>query len=175
MIAFLATSSLGALWSICSLDMGHIAILDRFKQIKPKLLIAQNGYIHAGKAIDRCEVLKKINNGLERHEKIITVPVITNGFEGDFLWLDLLNNKAPFNLAPVAFDHLLWIVCSSGTTGNLKPIVHGHGGILLETVKQSLHHDLTEKDHFSWLTSSGWTMWNAQWTALAQGRTHCGI
>ena len=169
LIGLLATASLGAVWSLCAPDMGHVAILDRFKQIKPKLMIAQNGYIHAGKMIDRSDLLRTIKHGLESLDALITIPVIQNGYEGTYTWSDLLNNKANFDPVPVAFDHPLWVVYSSGTTGNPKPIVHGHGGILLESMKQSLHHDLTEKDRFCWLTSSGWIMWNAQWTALGQG------
>ena len=169
LIGLLATASLGAVWSLCAPDMGHVAILDRFKQIKPKLMIAQNGYIHAGKMIDRSDLLRTIKDGLESLDALITIPVIQNGYEGTYTWSDLLNTKANFDPVPVAFDHPLWVVYSSGTTGDPKPIVHGHGGILLESMKQSLHHDLTEKDRFCWLTSSGWIMWNAQWTALGQG------
>ncbi len=169
MIAFLASASIGAIWSLCAPDMGHVAILDRFRQIEPKILIAQDGYVHAGKMIDRKDVLDTIANGLPTLENMISVPVIGPPPDGATLWSDLITDKADLNFEQVDFDHPLWVVYSSGTTGNPKPIVQGHGGILLEGAKQSLHQDLTANDRFCWLTSSGWIMWNAQTVALGQG------
>ncbi len=169
LIALLATASIGAVWSLCAPDMGHVAILDRFKQIAPKVLIAQDGYVHGGKTVDRREVLTQINAGLPSVVQFVTLPVVGTLPDGHVDWHDLTKDNVPFEPAQVGFEHPLWIVYSSGTTGNPKPIVHGHGGIILEAAKQSLHHDISAADRFCWLTSSGWIMWNAQWMALGQG------
>ncbi|MEY8827658.1 acetoacetate--CoA ligase [Sedimentitalea sp. XS_ASV28] len=171
MIAFLASASIGAIWSLCAPDMGHVAILDRFRQIEPKLLIAQDGYVHGGKTIDRREVLNEIATGLPTLEQAVWIPVVGTLPAGGVAWSDLTDGDADPDFAQVPFDHPLWIVYSSGTTGNPKPIVHGHGGVLLEGAKQSLHQDLGADDRFCWFTSSGWIMWNAQMTPLARGAT----
>ncbi|MEM9552217.1 MAG: acetoacetate--CoA ligase [Pseudomonadota bacterium] len=170
-IACLATTSLGAIWSICAPDMGHIAVLDRFRQIEPKVLIAQDGYVHAGKMIDRRSVLADIRAGLPSLTHALWLPVFKERPVGAITWSDLLDRDVPFAPVPVTFDHPLWVVYSSGTTGNPKPIIHGHGGIMLEGSKQALHQDLSSTDRYCWLTSSGWIMWNAQHVALAQGAT----
>ncbi len=171
MIAFLASASIGAVWSICAPDMGHVAILDRFKQIEPKVLIAQDGYTQAGKKIDKREVLAGIGDALPSLIARVTVPVAGPLPEGHIAWDSLLGRDLPFAPVAVDFEHPLWIVYSSGTTGNPKPIVHGHGGILLESCKQSLHKDVGPTDRFCWMTSSGWIMWNSQWMALGRGAT----
>lgn len=171
LIAFLASASLGAVWSLCAPDMGHVAILDRFKQIAPKVLIAQDGYVHAGKMIDRRAVLAEINAGLPSVAQFVTLPVVGDLPEGHVAWDDLTGDDVTYASTQVPFEHPLWIVYSSGTTGNPKPIVHGHGGIILEACKQSLHKDISAKDRYCWLTSSGWIMWNSQWMALGQGAT----
>ena len=171
LIAFLATASIGAVWSLCAPDMGHVAILDRFTQIEPKVLIAQDGYVHAGKTIDRQDVLAEIAAALPSVGQFVTVPVVGDLPAGHIAWDDLTGTDVPYESAQVPFEHPLWIVYSSGTTGNPKPIVHGHGGIVLEGSKQSLHKDVRPGDRYCWLTSSGWIMWNSQWMALGQGAT----
>ncbi len=169
-IAFLATASLGAVWSLCAPEMGHVAILDRFRQIEPKVLIAQDGYVHRGKRVDRREILSLISDGLPTLEHQVRMSVFDDYPSNTTRWEDFLNHDGVLESAQkVPFDHPLWIVYSSGTTGNPKPIVHGHGGVLLEGAKQSLHMDLTSADRFCWLTSSGWIMWNCQFVALARG------
>lgn len=170
--AMLATVSLGAIWSICAPDMGYVAVLDRFRQIKPKVLIAQDGYVHAGKTIDRRAVLRDIVNGLPSVTHHIRIPVVGELPAGMTDWADMIAGAArPIEPATVPFDHPLWVVYSSGTTGNPKPIVHGHGGVTLEGAKQALHMDCRVGGRFCWLTSSGWIMWNCQWVALGKGMT----
>ena len=171
LVAFLASASLGAVWSLCAPDMGHVAILDRFRQIEPKVLITQDGYVHAGKMVDRREVLAEITAGLPTVRHVITVPIAGALPEGHIDWADLTGDDVAYASTQVPFEHPLWIVYSSGTTGNPKPIVHGHGGIILESCKQSLHKDVSVGDRYCWLTSSGWIMWNSQWMALGQGAT----
>ncbi|MCE8511544.1 acetoacetate--CoA ligase [Ruegeria pomeroyi] len=170
-VAFLAAASIGAIWSLCAPDMGHVAILDRFRQIEPKVLIAQHGYVHAGRMIDRRPVLEEIRAHLPSLTHTVLVPVMEDVAPGMTPWDEMTQGSATAEFADLPFDHPLWIVYSSGTTGNPKPIVHGHGGILLEGAKQALHQDLGGDDRFLWLTSSGWIMWNAQFVATGQGAT----
>ncbi|MCE8554635.1 acetoacetate--CoA ligase [Ruegeria pomeroyi] len=170
-VAFLAAASIGAIWSLCAPDMGHVAILDRFRQIEPKVLIAQDGYVHAGRMIDRRPVLEEIRAHLPSLTHTVLVPMMGDVAPGMTPWDEMTQGSATAEFADLPFDHPLWIVYSSGTTGNPKPIVHGHGGILLEGAKQALHQDLGGDDRFLWLTSSGWIMWNAQFVATGQGAT----
>lgn len=170
-IAFLATASLGAIWSLCAPDMGHVAVVDRFAQIEPKVLITQNAYNHSGKHVDRSDVIKTVRQSLPTLAKHIEIN--SDSKDDTICWQDLLKKDVPLETVQVPFDHPLWVVYSSGTTGNPKPIVHGHGGALLEGAKQSLHQDLKAGERFCWITSSGWIMWNAQLAALARGMTVC--
>ena len=173
MIAFLAAASIGAIWSLCSPDMGRTAILDRFRQIAPKVLIAADGYLHNGRAVDRTELVSGIADELPGLERLIManhLPERPAWPETALDWAPLVEGgEGPPPTEAVAFDHPLWIVYSSGTTGNPKPIVHGHGGILLETAKFSLHADIGPRDVFQWLTASGWIMWNTQFAPLLRG------
>ncbi len=171
LIAFLASASLGAVWSLCAPDMGHVAILDRFRQIEPKVLITQDGYVHAGKRVDKRDILHDIAKQLPSLTQTVTHCVIGPLPDGHVAWDDLCAQNATFSPVAVPFDHPLWVVYSSGTTGTPKPIVHGHGGVLLESTKQALHHNIKPGDRYCWLTSSGWIMWNNQWMALGQGLT----
>jgi acetoacetyl-CoA synthetase len=170
MIACLATASLGAVWSLCAPDMGHVAILDRFRQIEPKVLIAQDGYVHAGEMVDRSDIISGIVADLPSLTHHVMLPVARDLPEGAVPWDDLLRGDATApDCVLLPFDHPLWVVYSSGTTGNPKPIVHGHGGIMLEGAKQSLHQNLRPSDRYCWMTSSGWIMWNTQFYALSHG------
>ena len=169
LIAFLATAGIGAVWSLCAPDMGHVAISDRFRQIEPKVLIAQDGYVHGGKSYDRREVLNEITSDLPslKHKVMVsTQGAVADGWTG---WDSFTSQAAAPVIESVPFSHPIWIVYSSGTTGNPKPIVHGHGGVLLEGCKQTLHQDIGPESRYSWMTSSGWIMWNSQWTALSRG------
>jgi acetoacetyl-CoA synthetase len=170
-IAQLATASLGAIWSLCAPDMGHVAIIDRFAQIEPKILLVQDGYVYAGKTVDRREVVQMVTDALPTLEHRVVLPVVGTVPLGSVAWSDLLDRDTTITTTQVPFDHPLWVVYSSGTTGDPKPIVHGHGGALIEAAKQSLHQNYKAGERFCWLTSSGWIMWNSQLGALAQGMT----
>ena len=168
MIAFLATVSLGAIWSLAAPDMGDTAVLDRFRQIDPKVLIAQDSYLLAGKPVDKRAQIEGIAAALPGLQHRVMVPGL-NGLAPGWAPWNSLRGAARVAPVDVPFDQPLWIVYSSGTTGNPKPIVHGQGGILLECAKCALHMDLDARSRYCWLTSSGWIMWNTQFFALMNG------
>jgi acetoacetyl-CoA synthetase len=163
--AFLACASIGAIWSSCSPDFGAPSVIDRFRQIEPRVLLAVDGYRYGGRDFDRREVVQQLREALPSLERTVLLEYLeTAGIDGDVLcWeqLEDLGSGEPLEFTPVPFEHPLWILYSSGTTGLPKPIVHGHGGILLEQLKMmSLHFDLREGDRFFWFSTTGWVMWN---------------
>jgi acetoacetyl-CoA synthetase len=180
LIAFLATASLGAIWSNCPPELSSRGALDRLAQIEPKVLVAVSGYRYGGKSYDRAAALTEITANLPTLRHLIIVEQAADERLPDcglaisaWRWSDLLTRQesdAPLCFEPVPFDHPLWILYSSGTTGMPKPIVHGHGGILLEHLKAlSLHLDLGPADKFFWFTTAGWMMWNFLVSGLALG------
>lgn len=178
-IAFLACASLGAVWSSVSPEVGTRSVLDRFSQISPKVLFAVDGYQYGGKPFDRQPVVAELMQALPGLERTVVVPYLTGDaarvrLEGVVFWEELLaaGQGAPLTFAQVEFDHPLWVLYSSGTTGLPKPIVHGHGGVLLEQLKgQGLHWDLKPTDRFFWFTTTSWVMWNLLISGLLLGST----
>jgi acetoacetyl-CoA synthetase len=165
-IAFLATASLGAIWSSCSPDFGTRSVIDRFQQIEPKILFTVDGYHYSGKVIDRRAIISELQAALPTLQHTIIVSYAfpdtsASGYRDAMLWNDMPATREPLTYEQVPFDHPLWVLYSSGTTGLPKAIVQGQGGILLEHLK-SLHlgMDLTTDDHFFWFSTTGWMMWN---------------
>ena len=188
-IAFLATISVGGVWSICAPDMGTLAVLDRFKQIEPKILIACDGVTYGGKNYDRMSVVQELKDALPSvqhvilHDNIGVADLASNKVAAAVRFSQTTSQQGPevhhFEPMSLAFDHPLWVVYSSGTTGLPKPIVHGHGGTLIVAMAlKILHNDVGCSYHpnswgerFHWYSSTGWVMWNAQVGGLLNGTT----
>ena len=161
LIALLATASLGAIWSSCAPEFGVATTVSRFGQIAPKVLLAVESYRYGDTLLDRRAELAAIEAGLPGLERTVVIPHAEPASRGRHTWAELVRNPGPAKFEQVPFDHPLYILYSSGTTGLPKAIVHGHGGILLEHFKAlSLHFDLGPGDRFFWFTTTGWMMWN---------------
>jgi len=178
-VAMLATTAIGAVWACCSPDFGERGVLDRLAQLKPKVLFCIDGYRYGGKRLDRRGELERILAGLESLEQVIHLPYldptdVRRPRSGALTWSELLDHPpvgaAEFQFEQVPFDHPLWTLFSSGTTGLPKAIVQGHGGILLETTKNAVFHfDLHPADRFLFFTTTGWMLWNFLVSTLASG------
>ncbi|HVV77890.1 MAG TPA: acetoacetate--CoA ligase [Mycobacteriales bacterium] len=172
LVAMLATASLGAIWASCSPDFGPTAIADRFTQIEPVLLVAVDGYRYGGKKFDITATVEDLRGKLPMLRDTVLVPYLDEAASLSWAtpWSDLLAVGGSIAFEPMAFDDPLWVLYSSGTTGLPKPIMHGHGGMLLEHTKQlALHLDLGPGDRFFWFSTTGWMMWNLLVSGLAVG------
>ncbi|HYW03675.1 MAG TPA: acetoacetate--CoA ligase [Gammaproteobacteria bacterium] len=178
-IAMLATTSIGAIWASCSPDFGAHGVLDRLAQLSPKVLFCVDGYRYGGKAYDRSDRLREIVDGLDSLEHVIFRPYLNPAQRDDLpvkatLWQDLMDRPPvpaeEFEFEQLPFDHPLWILFSSGTTGLPKAIVHSHGGILVEQLKLlHFHMDLHAGDRMFFFTTTGWMMWNFLMSSILAG------
>jgi acetoacetyl-CoA synthetase len=172
-IAFLATASIGAVWTSAPPEFGVQAVIDRFEQVEPTVLFAVVGYDYGDRRIDRDGQLEQIREQLPtlRHTVVVPYPDAVPSEQGVLSWVELLSMPGlqdVYELVP--FDHPLYVLYSSGTTGKPKAIVHGHGGIICEHAKAlMLHHDLGSGDRFFWFSTTGWMMWNYLVSGLLTG------
>jgi acetoacetyl-CoA synthetase len=167
LVAFIATASIGATWAACAPEFGARSVIDRFSQIEPKVLLAVGGYGYRERYVDRRSEVQAIRARLPSLEHVIAVPYGEAQVPDAIGWADLVWEPAPLEFDPVPFDHPLYVLFSSGTTGLPKAIVHGHGGQLLEHHKnQGLGWDLKPGGRLQWFSTTAWMMWNALVSAL---------
>lgn len=171
-IAFLACNSLGAIWSCCSPDFGTESIVDRFQQIEPKLFIAASTYNYNGKSFNKLATIEEIASKIPSLENVILIGEQHNKFIN---WASILEQDSKdLEFTPVEFQHPIWILYSSGTTGKPKGIVHSTGGNLIEHYKAlALHQDCKKGERYLWYSTTGWMMWNYALSSLLVGCTLC--
>jgi len=171
-VALLATASVGAVWASCPPEFGVRSVVDRFGQLDPVCLIAASGYRYGAKPVDRAGEVAQIRAALPTVRAVVEVVSTGPAIPGALGWDELLRDAGPLEFDPVPFDHPLYVLFSSGTTGLPKAIVHGHGGILVEHLKAlALHQDLGPADRFFWYSTTGWMMWNFLVSGLLVGAT----